>query len=239
MSSLEISYVIPFHSDIDRLFETVNLLRKNKSKYRIKEVLLCHNGKSLNRLIEKQIQDHLEPDQEKLFHTDDAGIGAGYRLGLEKASGNFVILSASDLPFGFTDIEALLSLNDPLRTEMAIGSKGHSQSFIKDHGLRRRIASAIFYWIRRVLLGRLTPKDSQGTFLGQRDIFSQLLPLAKSNDYLFSLELATLYTRKFRRPVVELPVKLLNDGGTSSVGIFRDGIRLIRGILALRSQQQN
>jgi dolichyl-phosphate beta-glucosyltransferase len=237
MLTTNVSYIIPFHSDIQRVFETVRELRRNKSRFDIKEVLLCHNGPPLALNQREEIAALLSPDFEKLLHTDHEGIGAGYRMGIENATGDFLVLSASDLPFGFTDIEAFVieqgRADAPI--EMAIGSKAHPESEVKGHGLVRRAVSVGFYYLRRICLGSLTPGDSQGTILGRRGVLLALAKDAPSHDYLFSLELATAYCVRHRKPILELPVRLEHHGGMSSVSVLKDGVKLFRGVLKLRA----
>ena len=234
-----VSYVVPFHSDVDRLSRTIDTLRANRTSRRIGEVLLCHNGRPLPANGLDTLSRRLDPGFERLLHTDDAGIGAGYRLGIASADCAHLVLSASDLPFGFSDLDAFVREQGrtPEPIPLAIGSKGHRDSRAGGRPLARKSASIAFYALRRALLGPLTPLDSQGTYLGRREVIASLAEECPANDYLFSLELATACTRRYGRRILELPVTLEQEAGPSSVSLLREAPTLLAGMLRIRRRR--
>ncbi|HEX3110105.1 MAG TPA: hypothetical protein VHU41_13510 [Thermoanaerobaculia bacterium] len=167
----------------------------------------------------------------RLLHTDARGIGAGYRLGIEQANAEVCVLSASDLPFGFTDIDAFLALTPRL----AIGSKAHPDSVLAGWGVKRRAAGFAFYLLRRTLLGRGTPHDSQGTILIETALAKRLLPDVRSDDYFFSLEIVTLAIAQGVQ-AIELPVTLEANSGPSSVSLVNDSVQLAKKTWLLRKR---
>lgn len=170
----------------------------------------------------------------RLLHTDARGIGAGYRLGIEHASADVCVLSASDLPFGFTDIDAFMALTPRL----AIGSKAHPGSVLTGWGAKRRAAGFAFYLLRRALLGRSTPHDSQGTIIIETVLAKQLLPSVAADDYFFSLEMVTLASENGIDPI-EIPVTLESNTGNSSVHLLSDSWALAKKTWALRRRLQD
>jgi len=232
-----LAYVVPFHTDAARLHRTVDLLRAGRERHGIAEVLLCHNGPALPAEVEARLARQLDPSFERLLHVDTAGVGAGYRLGIENARAASIVLSASDLPFGFTDVEGWREeerrAGRPI--PFAIGSKGHPRSRLHGRPFSRRVATLAFLWLRRAFLGRLTPLDSQGTFLGERSLFSALAREAPSDDWVFTLELATAWTRRTGERATEVPVTLVEEAGDSSVSLASDGLRLLRGLARVRA----
>lgn len=223
-----ISLILPFHSDVNRLKETLALIHKNKDKYKIGEVLLCHNGSALTLEQTADLQKNLIPEA-KLLHTDVKGIGAGYKLGIENATQPLCILSASDLPFGFTDIESLNSLSD--RPILAIGSKAHTDSQIAGYGLKRKTASFGFWVFRALFLSFQTPKDSQGTILIETTTAKRLVKKSLYDNYFFSVELITMAQLEGIKPI-EIPVVLENHEGESSVSVIRDSWSLAKNVFA-------
>jgi hypothetical protein len=226
------SAIIPFHSDFQRLHRTMDLLKENRAQYNIREILLCHNGRSLERDVESRLVRDAISKGAIYLHTDIKGIGAGYALGVRNASQHYCLLSASDLPFGFTDLD---SVHRHQRTygetpELAIGSKGQSDSIVEGSYLKRRAASWAFRVLRIALLGRQTPRDSQGTILIASALAKELVRDCMCDDYLFSVELITLAKRRGVK-VVELPVQLARQNGVSSVSVVRDGWKLVRQLV--------
>lgn len=235
-----LSYVVPFHADVDRLHRTVERLREGRERHGIAEVLLCHNGPALPAEASERLASRLDPTFERVLHVDSPGVGAGYRLGIGNARAESIVLSASDLPFGFSDVEAWRE--EERRTgrpiPFAIGSKGHPGSRLGTRPLSRRAASLAFLWMRRAFLGPLTPLDSQGTVLGDRTLFADLAREAPSDDWVFTLELATAWTRRSGIRATEVPITFVDDGSPSSVSLASDGARLLRGLARLRSQRR-
>ena len=72
-------------------------------------------------------------------------MGYALRRGLEMAAGDVVVLTAADLPFGFTDLDAYLACSP--RPAIAIGSKAHPQSRTRVP-LQRRLMSESFRVLR-------------------------------------------------------------------------------------------
>ncbi len=234
------SLVVPFHSDVGRLGETIRLIKCEASAWHVEETLLCHNGGPLSDAARRQIEELITPGM-SLLHTDSRGIGAGYRLGIENARAQRVVLSASDLPFHFSDIESLLRVAPagPM-PRVAIGSKLHPQSDIGAYGIKRRAFSYAFFAYRRLLFGAGTPRDTQGTILIETELARQLLPRVTSDDFRFSLELVVQAIRAGVRPV-EVPVKFVpnESDDVSSVSAVRDGWRMLRESWRLRSEMRN
>lgn len=224
------SLVLPFHSDFQRLERTLELLKHQAEKNKIKQILLCHNGPKLNFNTEEKIKEKLIP-KSFLVHTDAKGVGAGYKLGIINADQKYTVLSASDLPFGFTDInsfEEFKNKNDDL-IRMAIGSKAHSKSRIPGYGLKRRCASAGFWMFRALMLGWDTPRDSQGSLIIETQLAKDLIRKSEYDNYFFSVELITLAQRTGVK-VVELPVVLENHEGESSVSVLQDSVKLAKNL---------
>lgn len=221
--------VIPFHSDVVRLEQTFERIR-DRERFGIAEVLLCHNGRRLCDDVWGALSLRLPPGV-SLLHTDAAGIGAGYRLGIANATQPTLVLSASDLPFGFSDIEAFAASQPTPR--FAIGSKLHPRSDVKGYPARRRFASHVFYATRALLLGASTPRDSQGTLLLETDLGRRLVRDVGADDYFFSLELVTLAARA-GVAVTELPVKFHETDATSSVSLLRDAPTMLLRLWNLR-----
>ena len=223
-----ITLILPFHSDIGRLKATLDVLKEKMQSYNIKEILLCHNGKPLMDEQKSLIETYLI-DGAKLLHTDAKGIGAGYKLGINNADQPLCVLSASDLPFGFTDIESLNKLAS--RPRLAIGSKAHPKSRIAGYGIKRKVVSFGFWTLRAFLLSPKTPKDSQGTILIETALAKELIKKSIYDNYFFSVELITLAQLEGVTPV-ELPVDLENHEGESSVSVVADGWSLAKNLVS-------
>ena len=150
-------------------------------------------------------------------------MGSGYKLGIGESNSKYIILSADDLPFGFTDIEAFLALNDP--PKVVIGSKYHPRSELHGYSLKRRLMSKILLFMRYLILGQKKPLDSQGSLIVEKNLAKMIADRCLSDDYLFSLEFIT-YAIQQNETVLEVPIVLCYDqlGHKSTVRPFRDGM---------------
>lgn len=226
------SLILPFHRDAARLTATLEIVSTSR-RSEIGEVLLCHNGKALAPSEEAALRAQLTANVQ-LHHTDMPGIGAGYRLGIFRAQQPYVVLSASDLPFGFSDLDAYLELIRKGRNAaFAIGSKLHPQTVMTGYPWTRRAGTYAFYFLRRALLGRGTPRDSQGTLLLETALARALVNDVEANDYFFSLELVSLAIARGVQ-VIELPVTYSPGDTDSAVRMGRDGLEMARRTWALK-----
>lgn len=231
--------VLPFHSDLTSIGTTVRRAREEGPLHGIREVLLAHNGKPLSPEAQAKVDALVTPregekPEVRFLDTSDKGIGAGYKLGIREAREEFVILSADDLPFGWSDVTAFERAGRP---DFAIGSKAHPDSQLVGVTKKRRIASITFLTLRRLLLGWGTPGDSQGSFILRTSIAKRLLPDLVYDHYLCSLELATLHLKRGGK-IVEVPIIVDHNPHQSSVSVIKDGWRMTKELVELRQRMK-
>lgn len=229
--------VLPFHSDLTSIGTTVRRAREEGPAHGVREVLLAHNGKPLSPEAQARVDALVAPregdkPEVRFLDTTAKGIGAGYKLGIREAREEFVILSADDLPFGWSDV---ISFERVGRPDFAIGSKAHPESQLVGVTKVRRLSSLTFLTLRRLLLGWSTPGDSQGSFILRTSVAKSLLPDLVYDHYLCSLELATLHLRR-GGDVVEVPIIVDHNPHQSSVSVVKDGWRMAKELVELRQR---
>jgi glycosyltransferase involved in cell wall biosynthesis len=105
MSESTFSYVIPVHNQVADLRRTVRLLVERLGHLPGSEVILVENGStdgsgplclSLSAMFEGD-------DVAVRVTTSAKGLGFAWRRGIAIARGDTLVLTAADLPFGFTD----------------------------------------------------------------------------------------------------------------------------------------
>src|SRR5439155_13025857 len=89
--------------------------------------------------------------------TSAKGLGNALRRGMEVANAQRIMLTAADLPFGFSDLDEALAL-DPF-PDVVVGSKAHPKSSVHVP-LQRRVMSRGLWALRRLMFG-LDIGDSQ------------------------------------------------------------------------------
>jgi dolichyl-phosphate beta-glucosyltransferase len=235
------AYVIPVHNGEFIVEECVERVTRYLSRWPESEVVLVENGssdKSGERV--RALRGSRHGVSVHALEIGKKGLGRAYRAGLEwlsRRSGSEnlrVVLSAVDLPFAFTDLEsARTALGAGESFELGVGSKLHPASEVI-RGSDRRLFTLVFQALRAGLCGMVT-KDSQGTLMGRLPDLVSIARQCRSQNFFFSTELICRAERS-GRIVRELPVRLWQGPGRSTVRPFRDGAVMLLQLFLLRAR---
>jgi dolichyl-phosphate beta-glucosyltransferase len=229
MSEPSFTYVIPVHNQTADLRRTVRLLVERLTHLPGSEVVLVENGSSDGSgPLCLSLAAMFDGEAVAVRVTTSAkGLGFAWRRGMAIARGETIVLTAADLPFGFTDLDGYLGLSP--RPALVMGSKTHPDSQIET-SLMRRTMSAGFDVIRRGLVG--IDVDTQGSVFMSRSLAMALLPHLRIGDYLIGAEINCWAVREGITPV-EIPV-VYTASGRSTVSPLRDSTNMVLGLVALR-----
>ena len=231
MAGLTISYLVPIFNEEAVLAQTAAAIAQRLEAHPGSEVVLVENGSTDRspQLVEELAATLSTPNVRVVAAHSAKGYGNAMRHGIDLASGDLLVITAADLPFGFTDLDEALAQRP--RPALMIGSKAHPRSLVAVSA-KRRVMSAAFRLLRRLALG-LDVGDSQGTILIDRALAARIRPRLASADFFFSTELIALATRLGVAPV-ELPVDYRNPRPGSTVRPLHDGLRMARAVFELR-----
>lgn len=231
-------YVLPVHNEESVLRANVERLCARLSSLPGAQVLLVENGShDRSWALCQELADGVRVFA---FTEPAAGIGYGYDRGLREAlamhgpsKDHYAILTAADLPFGFSDLEA--ASNPLARAEQPIlmGSKAHPRS-VGTRGFKRRAATLGYRILRRALAG-MRVGDSQGSVFLRLDLAATLVPLVHARDFFYSTELCYVAERA-GETIHEMPVRLEEEKRKSTVRPFRDGRRMALQLMELRGR---
>ncbi len=229
MTEPTITYVIPVHNQIAELRRTVRLLIARLGHLPGSEVILVENGSTDGSgPLCLSLAAALNSDEVSVRVTTSAkGLGFAWRRGMAMARGEALVLTAADLPFGFTDLDGYLGLSP--RPPLVMGSKTHRDSLIETPAVRRAM-SAGFGLLRAELIG--LNLDTQGSVLIQRSLAQALLPRLRAGDYLIGAEINLWAVHEGITPI-EIPV-VYTASGRSTVSPIRDSVAMAAGLLTLR-----
>ncbi|HEV3274836.1 MAG TPA: glycosyltransferase [Candidatus Dormibacteraeota bacterium] len=229
MSEPRVSYIIPVHNQIAELRKTVRLLIARLGHLPGSEIILVENGSTdgSGPLCLALATTHDSEEVAVRVTTSAKGLGFAWRRGMALARGETFVLTAADLPFGFTDLDGFLGLAP--RPLLVMGSKTHRESQIETPVVRRAM-SAGFGLLRAGLIGLNI--DTQGSVLIQRSLAQMLLPHLQAGDYLIGAEINMWAVHEGVTPV-EVPV-VYTASGRSTVSPLRDSVSMAAGLLALR-----
>jgi hypothetical protein len=230
-----ISLIIPcYHKDYHRIEKILPKIISKAAQYLIGEVIFVSNGpRTIN------LQDKFPLNSSILFrheHTNSIGLGAAYKEGIKQATYSIICLSASDLPFGFSDVAAYLCCKDQSHASIFIGSKRHPKSIIFNRSIFRDVMSCSFYVLRKLFLNLKTPRDSQGTIIFTKTSLHADPTSIGDDNYFYSCALLSwevFYGGSFE----ELPIQAtLTQDNPSHMNIISTSLSMFWNLIRLRGR---
>lgn len=230
-TTVRISYLVPIYNEEAGLPASARAIADRLAHHLGSELIMVENG-STDRspeLVEELARELTRPGLGVVAAHSAKGYGNAMRHGIDLASGDLLVITAADLPFGFSDLDEALALEP--RPALMIGSKAHPASKVAT-SLKRRAMSEAFRLLRRAVID-LKVGDSQGTILVDRALAQRIRPHLVAGDFFFSTELIALASRMGVTPV-EIPVDYSRPREGSTVRPLEDGLRMGRALVELR-----
>lgn len=233
-------YLVAAHNEQSQIMATCERLKPLYKRFPGSRTYLLNNGSTDKTWEECLAIQSAQPQQVTALHDDGSGIGVAFRMGLKDLSkrpltrNDWIVLAAADLPFGFSDLEAVVAdqLSSDSDVWIYVGSKAHSKSNVV-RNWRRTLGTNVFYVLRKLILG-LNTKDTQGSILVRGDVVKYLD--FKSDDYFFAIEMIDRAERL--GTVKELPITLEPERRASRVRLVRDGWRMFKQLVRYRLTRQ-
>jgi glycosyltransferase involved in cell wall biosynthesis len=241
-----LSYVLPVHNDEKTLRTNVARLAEHLRQYRGSEILLVENGSSdASWSVCEELAGICDDVPVKVFREPSAGIGFAYARALTDLEsrhgadpGRWAVLTGSDLPWGFSDLDSAKLLLASGKAPVIIGSKAHPDS-VAFRGWTRLGMSYAFRLLRRAIVGMRTG-DSQGSIFVRLDVAVPLSHRIQSRDFFYTTELV-YYAEALADGVVEIPATLEPSQlvrGATSVRAFTHGKAMLAQLVALRARRR-
>lgn len=236
-----LSYIVPVHNEEATLDATIARIMeragKSVGKSVIARIIGVENG-SRDASWEKLQEVARRNPMVTALQEPQAGLGYALHRGTQAAcaidstADHYLVYTACDLPFGFTDLDELERCS-PLPA-VAIGSKAHPKSDI-NYNKKRKLMSIVYRLARRLLVGMKT-RDSQGTFFIRADLAAGLWPKVMARDFFYTTEVCYLLERAGTFPV-ELPIVFEGEQRASSVNALRHSAAMLKQLWRLRGRQ--
>jgi dolichyl-phosphate beta-glucosyltransferase len=231
-------YVLPVHNEEAVLANNVARLRATLAGHPGSSILLVENGsKDTSAALARGLAENGEPVPVRAFSLPVAGIGHAYDRGIREAlllagasPAHWLVLTAADLPFGFTDLKPALPHLGDSTGPLLIGSKAHPRSNVCV-SQQRAIATRIYRGLRWAVAGMRTG-DSQGSVFLRLDVAARLVDLVRARDFFYSTELV-FHAERLRHPIVELPVTVAPALRASTVRPLRDGASMLLALVRI------
>lgn len=234
-NSLELSVIIPAHNEAARILPTLrSIAHYMTSSGRTCEIIVVDDGSVDDTAGMVHAAARAIPLIRLLRLPVCTGKGAAVRHGMLAARGRRHLFTDAD---GATPITELDRLEQALAggASMAIGSRSLASrrpGFRVQARWHRSVLGAVFNALVR--LGGITGiTDTQCGFkLFERPVARDLFSVCCINGYGFDLELLFVAQRRGYR-VAEVPVNWADQPG-SKVRLFRDGVAMLRELVAIR-----
>jgi glycosyltransferase involved in cell wall biosynthesis len=231
------SVVIPCFNEAARIGETLRLtldyLTANAPE---SELILVNDGSTdATGTIAREILSETNIATRLLENFPNRGKGAAVRSGLLAAREPIGLFFDADLSTPLSEIPKVIGPIANGEVDIAFGSRALDRSLIGIHQpWRREQAGRIFNLLVRFATG-LPFWDTQCGFKAFRlDICRPILEAARVQGFAFDVELLYLAQRAGLR-IREIPVRW-NHAEGSKVSFFRDSLRMLREVIALRKQ---
>ena len=231
MSVGTLAVVLPAHNSSANIGRTVDDLRGYFGAHSLAgQVIIVENGSSDDTW---EVMQTIPTDglPFTLVTTRSAkGLGNAIREGMLKVVADTVLITADDLPFGFSDIDGYFSLSP--RPAIAIGSKAHPETS-GQRSTARELMSSVFRALRRIIVG-VNLGDTQGTIMGDAPTLKSCSASTEQPGYLMTTELLAHAARR-NVSIVELPVVYRRDLRGSNINVVSDSLKMLRGLFEVRA----
>jgi len=222
--------ILPAHNSAGIIQNTINELAEFfREKAFNGQVVIVENGSRDNTWEVMSLINRDSLPFDLVLRRSNKGLGNAIREGLSQVTTDFVLITADDLPFGFSDITGYLDVIGSY--DVAVGSKAHPQTE-GERSLGREFISRIFRTIRRIVIG-VNLGDTQGSILGRSAIICSVALKTSQENYLISTEIVAIATSE-KFPVIELPVQFRRALRKSNINIIDDSIKMLRGLFEIR-----
>ena len=229
------SIVIPCFNEQARIEQTVrqtlDYLRANAPE---SELIVVNDGSTDETgTVVRTVFSETKITTRLLENFPNRGKGAAVRSGLLAAKKSIGLFSDADLSTPLSEITKLIEPISNGEVDIASGSRALDRSLIGIHQpWRREQGGRVFNLLVRFATG-LPFWDTQCGFKAFRlDVCRPILEAARVQGFAFDVELLFLAQRAGLR-IREIPVRW-NHAEGSKVSFFRDSMRMLREVIALR-----
>jgi dolichyl-phosphate beta-glucosyltransferase len=239
LGAIRLSVIIPAYNESSRILpyltHTVHYLARRGDSH---EILVVDDGSTDGTAAAVTQFQTGQPAIRLIQLPRNMGKGAAVRAGMREARGELRLFADAD---GATPIQELERLEAAIKSgaDLAIGSRplaARDSRFTVKARAHRSMLGSVFNLLVQALGLHGIPDTQCGFKLFRMPIAQDLFSVMRVNGYGFDLELLYLgRCRSYR--VAQVPVNWADQPG-SKVRVFRDGVRMLRDMLAIRRNYQ-
>lgn len=202
------------------------------------EIVVVDDGSTDNTASELERARGLIPELKAVILKKNVGKGHALKTGFESTTGDLVFFLDADLDLPPEQMEVLWATMQRENSEVVIGSKRHSQS-INDYPVQRRIMSAAYFFLVKIMFGLPIHDTQTGIKLFRREVLAKCFPKMLVKSFAYDLELLML-AHHYGYVIAEAPVvvkfhyKLGGIGVQSAWDIWWDTMALFYRLRILK-----
>ncbi len=229
-----LSIVIPAYNEALRIRKSLESVRSYlEAKSFASELIVVDDGSTDNMAQVLEDVARSWPALRVLRHAPNRGKGYSVREGVLAARGRFVVFADADLSAPIEQADRLIAALESTGADAAVGSRALERALIGIHQpWFREWAGRLFNLFVRLFTG-LGIHDTQcGLKAFRRETTRRSFELQRVEGFGFDPEVLFLIKRQ-GGSILEIPV-CWNDDRASKVRLWRDSIRMLGELIALR-----
>lgn len=203
----KVSIIMPAYNEGEHIFknirETQRVFDNIGCDY---EIIVVNDGSNDNTLSEAHRAANGYHHVVIRTHRKNYGKGRTIKMGCRFVKGDLVLFLDADLDLHPGQIRILFDIMRLKEADVVIGSKRHPDSQV-DYPWHRRIISAVYYFLVKILFG-LPVRDTQtGLKLFKSEVIKKVFPRLLVKSYAYDLE-ALVLAHHFGFKIAEAPVTI-------------------------------
>ena len=232
---IDLSVIIPVYRGsvilVERLPRLIKFLEAQEMSF---EIIIVDDGSGDGSA--EELQQFSNDCLKVIVLPKNRGKFGALKVGMETAQGNCRMFTDADIPYELEIIPHMYEIIVKNQFHLAVGDRNLPGSIYREQlGPIRSIASKIFTLAVRLLITSGLHDTQCGMKALRGDVADALFPLVQEEGFAGDVELlyiALVYNLSIRR----VPARL-DYQGNSSVDAFRDGCRMLRALLRLRTKR--
>jgi dolichol-phosphate mannosyltransferase len=213
---MKVSVVLPTYNEADNIVGLVNSIIENVPPDFDYEILIVDDNSSDGTFPLAQEIFKSNPQIVPILRTTDRGLASSIRAGIEKATGDHVLIMDTDFTHDPKEIPKMLHLNRIF--DVVVGSRFCAGGSMED--VPHYLFSLVYNWFVRIVL-RTQIQDNLSGFLALTRPELESLPFHKIffgyGDYCFRL---LHYAQRRRLKIIEMPVQYQTRQKGKSKSVF-------------------
>ena len=229
---MKISVCIPMYNENRVIAQSTKTLSDYmQANFEDYEVVFCSDGSKDG--CDETVRALNLPNVRVIGYEKNQGKGCAVRTAMLAATGDVRMFTDADLAYG---VDVVKKVADAFEAnpdaDMVIGSRNLDKSGYEGYTLLRKIMSKVYIKVL-CIAGGFKLSDSQcGCKAFTKQTVVEIFPHCEVNGFAFDFE-AILWATKFKKTIVETPVKIINHR-ESKVNVFKDTFKMLKDLSKMK-----